>query len=284
MDPVALVKYNGDVEKTLGEAIKLIGGFKTLKSPLIIKPNISAGLDKTGYANTNLDVVEAFIRLVLEKNPKLQIRIVESDSEAKYADEAFEKFGYKDLEQRMRSSGFEVSLVNLSRSPVVSVKFEGLFFKNPELPSLLVDPKYFVSLAIAKTHGLVLVTGAAKNLFGLLPRKNKSFYHPDINDVIIDLNRIVKPDLCIVDARVGLEGWNGPKKKIVNAFIMGREPVSVDATTTRVMGLDPEKIRHLVGAEKYGLGSLHPSVVGESIDAMAVKFNQPSDLSPKALI
>ena len=103
MDPVALVKYNGDVKKTLDEAVKLIGSFKTLKSPLIIKPNISTGLDKTGYANTKLDVVEAFIRLVLEKNPKLQIRIVESDSEAKYADEAFEKFGYIDLEQRIRS-------------------------------------------------------------------------------------------------------------------------------------------------------------------------------------
>ena len=110
------------------------------------------------------------------------------------------------------------------------------------------------------------------------------FYHPNINEVIIDLNRIVAPDLCIVDARVGLEGWNGPKKRSINAFIIGRKPVSVDATTTRVMGLDPKKIRHLVEAEKYGLGTIHPTIVGESIDAMAVKFNQPSDLSPKALV
>ncbi len=65
---------------------------------------------------------------------------------------------------------------------------------------------YFSSVAVAKTHGLTNITGVIKNLFGLLPRKNKSFYHPHINDVIIDLNRFVKLGLCIVDAIVGMEG------------------------------------------------------------------------------
>lgn len=275
MDSVALVKYEGDVKKALEEGIELIGGFGILKSPFIVKPNICADVDKTGFAVTNVEVVEALIRLVLEEDRNLSIKIVESDSESKFADEAFEKFGYKSLEEKLSNLGFDASLVNLSRSPTVPVKLDGLYFKNPELPKVITGLKYFVSVAVAKTHYLTFVTGTMKNLFGLLPRKDQSFYHASIDDVIVDLNRLVRPNLCVVDARAGLEGWEGPKTRRLNTFILGSKPVSVDATMARVMGFKPEKIRHLVEAEKYGLGTLNPKVLGENLKSRTVRFKQP---------
>ena len=284
MDSVALVKYEGDVEKTLEEGVELLGGFGVLKSPFIIKPNICTGVDKTGFAVTDVKIVEALINLVLEEDRNLSIKIVESDSESKFADEAFEKFGYKSLEEKMRNLGFDVSLVNLSHTPTVPVKLDGLYFKNPKLPNLITKPRYFVSIAVAKTHYLTFVTGTLKNLFGLLPRKDQSFYHAYINEVIVDLNRLVRPDLCIVDARAGLEGWAGPKTRRLNTFILGRKPVSVDATVARVMGFKPEKIRHLVEAEKYGLGTLNPKILGKSLKSTTVRFKSPSDLSRTALL
>lgn len=284
MDSVVIVKYEGDVGKTLEEGIKLLGGFGVLKSPFIIKPNICADVVKTGFAVTDVKVVEALINLVLKEDRNLSIKIVESDSESKFADEAFEKFGYKSLEEKMRKLGFDVSLVNLSHSPIVPVKLDGLYFKNPELPTLITGSKYFVSFAVAKTHYLTFITGTLKNLFGLLPRKDQSFYHANINEVIVDLNRLVRPDLCIVDARVGLEGWEGPKTRRLNMFILGRKPVSVDATMARIMRFEPEKIRHLVEAEKYGLGSLNPKILGQSLKFTTVKFNPPSHLSLTAFL
>ena len=284
MDSVALVKHKGDVEKALEEGIELLGGFGILESSFIVKPNICAGVDKTGFAVTNVEIVEALINLVLEENRNLSIKIVESDSESKFADEAFEKFGYKSLAEKTRNSGFDVSLVNLSRSETVPVKLDGLYFKNPELPKVITGLRYFVSIAVAKTHYLTFVTGTLKNLFGILPRKDQSFYHANINEVIVDLNRLVRPDLCIIDARVGLEGWEGPKTRRLNTFILGRKPVSVDATMARVMGFKPEKIRHLVEAEKYGLGTINPKVLGKSLKSTTVKFKPPPHLSPKALL
>jgi uncharacterized protein (DUF362 family) len=284
VDSVALVKCEGDVGKILEEGIRLLGGLGVSKSPFIIKPNICASVDKTGFAVTDVKVVDALINLILKEDRNLSIRIVESDSESKFADEAFEKFGYKSLEEKMRNLGFDVSLINLSHLPTVSVKLDGLYFKNPELPNVITEPKYFVSIAVAKTHYLTFITGALKNLFGLLPRKDQSFYHANINEVIVDLNRLVRPDLCIVDARVGLEGWEGPKTRRLNAFILGRKTVSVDATMARIMGFEPEKIRHLVEAEKYGLGSLNPKILGESLKSTTVKFNPPSHLSPTAVL
>jgi uncharacterized protein (DUF362 family) len=284
VDSVALVKHEDDVGKALEEGIKLLGGFGVLKSPFIIKPNICARVVKTGFAVTDVKVVEALINLVLKEDRNLSIKIVESGSESKFADEAFEKFGYKRLEEKMRKSGFDVSLVNLSHSPTAPVKLDGLYFKDPELPNLITGSKYFVSVAVAKTHYLTFITGTLKNLFGLLPRKDQSFYHASINEVIVDLNRLVRPDLCIVDARVGLEGWEGPKTRRLNAFILGRKSVSVDATMARVMGFKAERIRHVVEAEKYGLGSLNPKILGKSLKSTTVKFNPPSHLSPNALV
>lgn len=283
MDSVALVKHKGDVGKALGEGVELIGRFGALESPLIVKPNICTSTDKTGFATTDVQIVEALIDLILREDKNLSIKIVESDSESKFADEAFEKFGYVNLVEKYSELGFDVCLVNLSQQSTVSVEFNGLFFKNPKLPRLIVGPKYFISIAIAKTHDLTFITGSAKNLFGLLPRKDQSHYHPHINEVIIDLNRLVRPDLCIVDARMGLEGWAGPKTRRLDAFLLGRKPVSVDAVLARVMGFRPEKIRHLVQAQKYGLGSLNPEVLGTSVNCATVRFKKPKNLSPRAI-
>ncbi|MFW9852776.1 MAG: DUF362 domain-containing protein, partial [Candidatus Thorarchaeota archaeon] len=154
-------------------------------------------------------------------------------------------------------------------------KFKGDYFENPNLPDILVGEKFFISLAVAKTHYLTFITGTLKNLFGVLPRKDQSFYHPQINEVIVDLSRIIEPNLCIVDARVGLEGWNGPKSRLLNRFIIGTNPVSTDATMSRIMGFEPERIKHLVEASKNNPGFLNPNVLEEKIETSKIQFNPP---------
>ena len=262
---VALVKDENNIEQSLKMGIELINGFQNLKSPVVIKPNICTLNDKTGFAVNDVRVVEALLNLIFKEDRDLSIKIVESDSMSKFADEAFEKFGYRSFEEKMQLAGFDVSLINLSQSPTVETDFVGNYFKNPDFPDILVDPHFFISLAVAKTHYLTTLTGVLKNLFGLLPRKDQSFYHPHINDVIVDLNRFIQPNLCIVDARVALEGWNGPKSKRLDRFIIGKTTVATDATLARILGFKPEEIQHLTEAASYNLGSLSPNVVGEKI-------------------
>ncbi|UCE11110.1 MAG: DUF362 domain-containing protein [Candidatus Thorarchaeota archaeon] len=276
MDSVALVKHTGDVNASLEEGIGLIGGFGELLSPVIVKPNICTNSDNTGYSVTRVEVVESLIQLVLHEDERISIRIVESDSESKFAMDAFDQFGYNDLCDNMQSEGHDVSLVNLSSPPLVEVELNGQYFEKLEIHEILTKPCYFVTIAAAKTHYLTFITGALKNQFGLLPKKGQSSYHRDIDDVIVDLNRFVKPDLCIVDGRVGVEGWNGPRTRPLNLFLIGRNPVSVDATLTRIMGFKPQMARHLMECGKIGLGTLNPEVLGESIESMAVGFDSPS--------
>jgi uncharacterized protein (DUF362 family) len=282
-DSVALVKCMIDVKNCLREAIDVIGGFGKLKSPVIVKPNICDPKDVTGFCNSNVDIVEALIQLVLDEDAKLAIRLVESDSHAKYINKAFVKFGYKDLEMKFKDQGFDVSLVNLSDSPKMKVVFDGDYFKDPELPEILTDYGYFISLAIAKTHLLTLITGVTKNLFGLLPRRDQMFYHPQINEVVVDLTRFIKPDLNIIDGRVGLEGCIKGRLIRLNRLLAGRKPVSVDATMARIMGFDAEVINHLVEASKHDLGTIKPKILGESIESSTKKFKKPLNLRASAL-
>jgi uncharacterized protein (DUF362 family) len=275
MTPVALVKFKESLKSTLSAGLDLIGGFSNLESPILIKPNICTISDGTGSSVTDVKLVETVARLILEEDRGLAIKIVESDSQSKYAEEAFEKFGYADLQRTMKGEGFDVSLVNLSKSHLVKADFKGRYFNRPQLPELLVNPHCFVTVAAAKTHYLTKITGSLKNQFGVLPRKDQSFYHPNIDDVVIDLNNLLQPDLCIVDARVGVEGWNGPKTKRLDAFIMGRKPASVDATMARIMGLKPGEIRHVLESSKSGLGNIDPIVLGETIESVRVAFNLP---------
>ncbi|GAG52416.1 unnamed protein product, partial [marine sediment metagenome] len=160
-------------------------------------------------------------------------------------------------------------------SPLIETEFEGNYLKKPKLPDILVKDKFFISLAIAKTHYLTSITGIIKNLFGLLPKKGKKIYHTDINNIITDLCRFIQPDLCIIDARVGIEGWNGPKTRNIDRFIIGTKPLSTDAIMARIMGFEPGNIQHLAQAAKYNLGSLNPKVVGEEVETSKVQFSPP---------
>ncbi|MFW9910411.1 MAG: DUF362 domain-containing protein [Candidatus Thorarchaeota archaeon] len=276
MNTVALIKDRNGIKETLEEGLELLGGFGALKSPVLIKPNICTMKDGTGHSVTDINVVKALVHLILEVDDNLSIKIVESDSQSKNAEDAFDKFGYKEYCSEMRNLGFDISTLNLSRVPLAKIDFEGQYFKNPELPEILASPHYFISVAVAKTHYLSYITGALKNLFGVLPRKDMSFYHSRIHDVITDLARIIKPELNIVDARVGIEDWNGPTTHNIGAFILGKHPVSVDATMVLMMGLDPLEVRHLVQCSNHDLGNIHPVVVGESIETVKEKFNSPS--------
>lgn len=282
MSKVALLKCREDFDETLGEAIDLIGGFR-LKSPLIIKPNLCTGNDHTGCANVKVEVVQSLVSHVTSRLPGTSIKIVESDSMSKYADEAFDRYGYRAYVEKKKSEGFDLALVNLTGSPLVKFNFEGYYFKDPELPEVLSGAGDFASIALAKTHSLTMITGALKNMFGLLPRKKQDLYHPRIHEVILDLNRLFRSTLCLIDARRGLEGVISGTPKKVGCIILGDNPVSVDATLARVMGFNPEKIRHIVEASEHGLGSMEPEVLGEEPEALKVKFRKPSGLNAEAL-
>lgn len=277
LDSVSITTFNdGDVTRSLMDTIDLVGGLNPSDAPILIKPNLCVEVDESGGANTSIQVIRGVINGILREEKSAVVRIIESDGSGKYVERAFENSGYFQLEEEYHAHNYNVSLVNLSKEPTITLPLDGLYFKRLKLPKILLQKKYFISIAKAKTHGITQITGVLKNQFGCFPEKNKTTYHRRINQVIVDLNKVIQPDLCIVDGLVGMEGVERGKLRKMGIFICGHNPASTDATLARVMGFNPKKIEHIVLATKHGLGSINPEVIGERVESVTVKFRRPS--------
>jgi uncharacterized protein (DUF362 family) len=142
-----------------------------------------------------------------------------------------------------------------------------------------------ISLPKLKTHHWAGVTLALKNLFGTLPGicygwpKNELHWR-GIPNSIVDIACTRGPNLSIVDAITGMEG-DGPlhgTAKHVGALVMGVDPLAVDATGARLMGLPPERIPTLVMAALRRVGRIAEAEIpqlGEPIAALAQQFQLP---------
>ena len=87
--------------------------------------------------------------------------------------------------------------------------------KTFEYTGWLDDCDLLINFCKLKSHGMMAMSAAVKNLFGTIPGTKKPEYHyryPDHSqfaDMLIDLNLYWKPALHLVDGVVAMEG-NGP--------------------------------------------------------------------------
>jgi uncharacterized protein (DUF362 family) len=132
-----------------------------------------------------------------------------------------------------------------------------------------------------KTHHWAGVTLSLKNMFGIVPGScygwpKNALHWAGLTRSILDINSTVRPDFAIVDGIVGMEG-NGPiqgSPKPCGVLVLGNDPVAVDATCARVMGLAPERIDYLAHAGLL-LGHLQTEKIfqfGEEIEAVRTPF------------
>lgn len=269
---VAIVKANGDIPSTLNRGLDLIGGFKVSNGEkIVIKPNLCAKSPPEAGATTDVRIVQALVRYILDK-AKCSVSIVESDSYARDCERPFEKLGYKDLEKTPH-----VYLANLSSEETTTTDFQGKFFKKIQVPKTLSSYDFFITVAKLKTAIIHGMSGAYKNQFGCLAVKEKRSYHPFLNEVLFDLNTFLKPNLCVVDGIVGMEGC-GPtdgSPKSMGVILLGKDPVAIDAVSCHIMGIDPFKIPHLKYAFENDLGEIRIEnihLLGEPLENVRTMF------------
>lgn len=161
------------------------------------------------------------------------------------------------------------------------------------LSKTVAEADVFVSLPKLKTHHWAGATLSLKNLFGILPGicygwpKNELHWR-GIPNSIVDIALTHTPHLAIIDGVVGMEG-DGPlagTAKHVGAIVMGIDPLAVDATGCRLMGLPPERLPTLRLAEQKRLGHLRADLipqVGEPIAAVAQAFELPPEIEKQLM-
>jgi uncharacterized protein (DUF362 family) len=110
----------------------------------------------------------------------------------------------------------------------------------------------------------------------LLPDKFKGKFHAKgISDVVVDINSVLKPALTVIDGFVGMEG-RGPVDGTpvkMDLIIAGTDVVATDAIAARIMGFDPNQIKHIRTAAQKELGTIRDiEVVGEKLETVRHQF------------
>lgn len=190
----------------------------------------------------------------------------------------------------LEESGF-VEVLQEDRIPFVDLNYDRGFplvnaggfscLKTLTFPATLSQVDWIVSVAKLKTHHWAGVTLSLKNLFGVMPGiyygwPKNVLHRAGISECILDIAATLKPHLAIVDGIVGMEG-DGPimgTPKEVRALVMGRNLTAVDATCTRLMGIDPYRVEYLAKADGF-LGPVATSRIrqrGEAVSRMRQDF------------
>jgi uncharacterized protein (DUF362 family) len=244
---------------------------------VLLKPNF-VGLDPLCIMNTHPAVIaatrESFLRLGAS-----QVFIGDGPAMDRDTESILESVRLKEFTGPLGNVFRDLNLDDVRRVPLPT---RASRLKELYLPKIVLGVDFLVSIAKLKTHHWAGVTLSLKNMFGVVPGScygwPKNILHwAGIDNSILDINAAARPDFAIIDGIVGMEG-NGPIQgtpKPAGLLIFGDDPVAVDATGCRVMGLKPEKVKYLARAGTL-LGNLEAAKIqeiGETVESVRSSFS-----------
>jgi len=266
------------------EALDLIGGLENIISPgsrVLLKPNVLAIKRPEAAVTTHPAIVSAMCQLVKEAGG---IPVVGDGSGVTSSDSTATAKALKASGIEEAASNCGAELINFETSGFIEVDVpKAKQFPRLHIAKAVMDADVIISLPKLKTHELTLYTGAVKNFFGTIPRKDRKAAHfledRDLfGEAVVDIYSFIKPHLAVMDGVIGMEG-DGPSAgtPISAGVIMASyDCVSLDVVASELIGFDPLQIPTNKAALSRGFGAEHPEVVGTPLDKVKIKFKRPT--------
>ncbi len=244
-----VANYEGELSSIIYESLCEFG-LPLKGKTVLLKPNL-VGFDPLGVINTHPAVVaaarESFLRLGAS-----QVLIGDGPALDRDTQAIIESVRLREFVGSLNRTFVDL---NLDEVEVVPLKTRATRLTELYFPKTVLGVDFLVSMPKLKTHHWAGVTLSLKNMFGVVPGScygwPKNILHwAGIDRSILDINAAARPDFAIVDGIVGMEG-NGPIQgtaKRCDVLVLGDDPVAVDATCCRVMGMNPERVKYLAAA------------------------------------
>ncbi|MFB3896674.1 MAG: arsenic metallochaperone ArsD family protein [bacterium] len=151
-----------------------------------------------------------------------------------------------------------------------------------------IEADVLISVAKGKTHGFTYITGAVKNMFGVIPGFEKAGYHAKLqtldrfSTMLVDIYEQVKPELSFMDAITCMEG-DGPGSgdpRQVGAILASRNAHALDSVFSNIIGIDCQTIPTLRDALSRKLLNLdNIDIRGAQVAEVQVKqYKMPATL------
>lgn len=246
-----------EVDRALREAVDAAGGLDWVKPgmKIAIKANLVTFMKPESAATTHPEALCALVRLLKARGAE----VVVGDSPgglytAAYVNRIYSVTGMHRVE--------EVGATLNHNFGEVAVEFpQAKIAKTFTCTAWLKEVDAIINFCKLKTHGMMCMSAAVKNLFGTIPGTMKPEYHfrypneRDFADMLVDLNEYFRPKLSIVDAVVGMEG-NGPTAGVprkIGALLASQNPHALDLACAAVIGVTMNDVPTLRAAYERGL-------------------------------
>jgi len=239
---------------------------------ILINPNwVTSDHSKTGNV-TSTEILEGIIQYLIAESKIQPEKIIIGDggdlstANTMKINNVFrlEKYGVKviDLNNDLR-----INNVKLKNS---------LALDSVNIAKTAIDASCIISVPSLKTHSIARTTLSMKNLMGtILP---KGIMHSKLHQKIADLASIFREKMKfqIIDGIIGSNGSElGGRPIKMDLIIAGEDPVAVDRVGSAIIGIEPDKAKYLLYAEKKGLGTANLDeieIIGSNIELVYHKF------------
>lgn len=246
-----------ELRKALCTALEAVGGLDWVRPGMRIalKANLVCAHKPEAASTTHPEVLAQLTSLLVERGAA----VVVGDSPGGLFNEATLRHVYRmtGMDAVIKAGGE----LNWDFSEAEVVFPQGKIARTFSCTAWLQKADAIINVCKVKSHGMMSLSAAAKNMFGAIPGTKKPEYHfrfPQMDDfanMIVDLDEYFKPTLHIADAVIGMEG-NGPTQgtpRQMNALIASSSPHALDLVCAGMLDFSPGEIPTLCAAQKRGL-------------------------------
>jgi uncharacterized protein (DUF362 family) len=272
------------VKEMIRETLDPLGGIGSIVhqgDKVLIKPNMVGAHKPEDGATTDPRVVAALVQLIREETKPRQIIVADNPYGTPDYSSAREVLRTTGIEEAAKKFGADVAYVDEGALVELDVPGAKALIKC-KIPRVILDCDTYISVPKLKTHVMTTVTLGVKNQWGILDFQSRiSCHKADLDQALVDILRIIKPDLTLIDGIIAMEGYGpdlGDLVRDMNVIIAGKDTVSVDAVATAVMGIPPMEVNttRIAHAEGLGVGDLEAiDVRGKKIEEVKRQFKKP---------
>lgn len=248
---------SGTVRRALEEAVEQAGGLDWVRPGMRvgIKLNLCAGLKPERAATTHPVMAAELTKMLAARGAS----VVLGDSPGEPFTPVVLNRIYNVTGMRLcEEAGGEL---NRDFSHRTAENPDAVTAKSFEYCRWLDNCDAVISFCKLKSHGLMGMTAAVKNIYGVIPGTVKSEYHfryPDpmaFAEMMVDLNEFVKPRLYLCDAVEAMEG-NGPTQgtpRHMGVLLAGTDPYRMDRLCAWLVNEAERELLYLEAAKRRGL-------------------------------
>ena len=266
------------------QGVELLGGMEQFVKPrerILVKPNFLLPADVDSAATTHPAVMRGMFRLLQEAGCG-QVLYGDSPGHGSCKTVA-ERIGVD------QGECYGARMADMSHEVLVQFE-EGMTAKEFHFAKEVTEADAIINLCKMKTHSLERVTGAVKNLYGLICGYRKAAGHVKFPNATVfarmlaDIHRCVKPRLHVMDGIIAMEG-NGPGSGMptpMNVLLFSADPVALDGVFCHLVYLDPEMVPTNTQGANMGIGTYDEQEIrvvtpdGEiSMDKLAETWGNP---------